>query len=436
MSIAVPTFMPTLITIESEHAFAKEAVEGDDASGGRHEWRVLGQRDRAALNQNFARELPLEYRQVLRVYFERLSESQPPPQRTMRRATRWILIVALSVAGPAWAQDAPEPDGPAAIDLDERDELEEASELTEAAELAIDRALRHLAGTQNDDGSWSAGDRYHVADTALVLMAFMVKAQFPGEGPNGKKLEDGLDYLLNESKASPDGYLGTSMYAHGLATLALSEVWGMTDGQKDDDVLKALERAVEVIRRAQNLAGGWRYDPEPTDADLSVTVTQVVALASARQAGLVVPDTTIDKAIDFAVVCWHQESGGFRYQPGRSSPAFPRSAGATYALQLCGRRDSEMVEAGLRYLQEQRKDGSVFNRGDFYYYGHYYGIQAMVQAGEQYYEDWYPRIRDALLKKQNDDGSWSGGRGGKPQSTAMAIIVLGTPYRYIPIYQR
>jgi hypothetical protein len=104
---------------------------------------------------------------------------------------------------------------------------------------------------------------------------------------------------------------------------------------------------------------------------------------------------------------------------------------------VCGGRDAEPVAAGLRYLREQPE--KIFEDTDtsyyYYYYGHYYGIQAMVQAGEQYYEDWYSRIGDALLKKQNG-GSWSGGRGGKPQSTAMAIIVLGTPYRYIPIYQR
>ena len=60
----------------------------------------------------------------------------------------------------------------------------------------------------------------------------------------------------------------------------------------------------------------------------------------------------------------------------------------------------------------------------------------MVQAGDEHYGAWYPKIRDALLGKQGRDGSWKGGEGGYPQSTAMAVIVLGTPYRYIPIYQR
>jgi hypothetical protein len=352
-------------------------------------------------------------------------------RRTSRRL-RWTaglvaIVVALGCARPAGAQA----DSAAAF---ADDDLDEAPELTERTQAAIDRALGFLARTQNADGSWSREDQYAVADTALVLMAFMVKAHFPGEGPYGDQLSKGLDFLLRESKASSDGYLGTSMYAHGLATLALSEVWGMSDKDKDDDILEALRRAVKVIRRSQNLLGGWRYDPTPEDADLSVTVTQVVALASARQAGVVVPDVTIDKAIEYATTCWHRESGGFKYQPHHGGPAFPRSAGATYALQLCGRRDSEQVKAGMRYLREL--PNRVFYEGNHFFYGHYYGIQAMVQAGDEHYEAWYPRIRDALVGKQEPDGSWSGGRGGRPQSTAMAVIVLGTPYRYIPIYQR
>lgn len=353
-------------------------------------------------------------------------------------------IVVMLVAPTLGFAQSNQTDTPAPLREDSTESIDEAPELTERTEMAIDKGLKFLASKQNDDGSWSRKNdgsfshkdgEYPVANTALVLMAHMVRAEFPGEGDHGENLEKGLDYLIRESKASSDGYLGTSMYAHGLATLALSEAWGMTAPEKDDEVLKALQRAVKVIRRAQTIEGGWRYNPTPTESDVSVTVTQVVALASARQAGIVVPDTTIDKAIEYITNCWHEESGGFRYMPGRTSPLFPRSAGSVYALQLSGRRDAEPVAAGLRYMREQAKEG-VFKRCDWYYYGHYYGIQAMVQAGDEAYRNWYPQIRDALLEKQNNDGSWQGGSGGRPQSTAMSVIVLGTPYRFIPVYQR
>ena len=50
------------------------AVSGVKPKSGRQEWEVLGRRDRAALNENFARELPLEYRAILKDYYERLAQ--------------------------------------------------------------------------------------------------------------------------------------------------------------------------------------------------------------------------------------------------------------------------------------------------------------------------------------------------------------------------
>ena len=305
------------------------------------------------------------------------------------------------------------------------EEIEESPELTRPTEKAIERGLRYLARAQNKDGSWF--DNYHVAHTSLSLMAFMTKGYFPGEEPHGQVLDKALDYLLKEAKTSNDGYLGVSMYAHGLATLALSELWGMS-GEKDDDVQKALEAAVSVTLRAQNMLGGWRYNPQPTDSDLSVTVMQCAALASARQAGMIVPDRTGQKAVRFIGMCWEQDSGGFGYQPG-GGPGPARSAGAVYSLILLGERGSEQVKAGRQYLWSL--SDNVFKGSQYYYYTHYYAIQAMVQSSDTDYKKWYPQIRDGLLSRQRSDGSW-----GKGHSTAMAIITLGTPYRFIPIYQR
>ena len=54
--------------------FLPGSLTGERPKGGRLEWEVLGRRDRAALNENFARELPLEYRAILKDYYEQLTE--------------------------------------------------------------------------------------------------------------------------------------------------------------------------------------------------------------------------------------------------------------------------------------------------------------------------------------------------------------------------
>ncbi len=316
-----------------------------------------------------------------------------------------------------------------------------APELTNEASLAIDKGLDYLLKNQNEDGSWSADDegKYSVACTSLALMAFMSKAHFPGFEPHGEQLDRAMKWLLKEAKKRPDGYIGPVMYEHGFATLALSEMWGMTRDPDDDDAIKeALEKAVEVIVRSQNPGGGWRYQPNTNDGqDTSCTMTVFHALASAHQAGIVVPDTTITKVVECLKGYRDIQTGGFSYdhRPHRLSAAC--TAGGVYVAQLAGQRDTQLVDSAIRYLNSLSPE--VFAEGTkYYYYTHYYAIQAMVQAGDEEYSKWYPQIRDALISQQTTKGAW--GIVAKPGSisyeTPMAIIILSTPHRYIPIYQR
>ena len=175
--------------------------------------------------------------------------------------------------------------------------------MTAKASQAIDKGLKHLLATQRSDGSWAAGDSGErcISTTSLALMAFMARAEFPGFGPNAEALDRAKNWLLKQAKEAPSGYLGTSMYEHGLATLALTELWGMTRDKNDDDVIhNAIKAAVDVILRSQTSGGGWRYQPsENAGQDTSVTVMVFIGLASARQAGIVVPNETIAKVIKY-----------------------------------------------------------------------------------------------------------------------------------------
>ena len=313
-----------------------------------------------------------------------------------------------------------------------------APELTAEASRAIDKGLEHLLAAQKKDGSWDSDGQggQAVACTSLSLMAFMGKAQFPGFGPYGEQLDRGMKWLLKEAKKRPDGYLGTVMYEHGFATLALSEMWGMVRDPEDDDAIKeALEKAAEVILRSQSPSGGWHYQPQ-ADAGQDTSCTQTVfhALASAHQAGIVVPNATIAKVVKYLEGACDRQTGAFRYNVNVKSLAC--TGGGAYIAQLVGQRDTEMVNAAIRHLKSQSP--GIFSGGQYYYYAHYYAIQAMVQAGDEEYVWWYPKIRDELIKRQNAQGGWGTATppGTISYETPMAIIILSTPHRYIPIYQR
>ena len=190
---------------------------------------------------------------------------------------------------------------------------------------------------------------------------------------------------------------------------------------------------MDVTIRAQNSQGGWRYNPEPRDADLSMTVMHTVALNSAKEAGISVPDKILDKAVKYVESCQDKTSGGFGYS-GPSGPGFARTGAGVMSLIMCGQRDHPGVQRGMKFLNTY--PDQKFTGGSHFLYGNYYAIQCMYQMGESHFNSYYPRIRDALLQKQNkSDGRWSI-KEGDTYSTSMAILILGVPYRFLPIYQR
>ncbi len=306
---------------------------------------------------------------------------------------------------------------------------DESDLLAPKTEAAFVRGLDYLKLSQNANGSWE--DKNNVAITAVALIAYMIQGNFPGDKPYGETIEKGMSFLLNENKNGVNGYMGTSMYEHGLASLALSELWGQTD--RDDEIRDALKRAVDVILKAQSPMGGWRYNPDPSDADVSVTAMQLVALASARQAGILVPDVTIEKAIKYVQMCHDPASGGFRYQAFPGEVAFPRSGAAVVCLMMCGRHQDDEVKAGLKYLDDQ--PAAKFQSMSMYAYAHYYAAVGHYLAGDAAFKKWYPQVRDAILARQQKNGAFATDGSGA-YATAMSLIVLGMPYSFVPAYQR
>ena len=305
--------------------------------------------------------------------------------------------------------------------------------IEEPTKKAIDRGLQWLAGRQNPDGSWSDGRYAHnTAVTSFALLAFMSQGHLPNQGTYGPEVAKGARFLMASARKG-DGYLigarGGNMYCHGMATLALAELWGSTG---DDSIKPVLKKAVDLIIKTQSPQGGWRYEPAPTGADISVTIMQVMALRAAKNGGLHVPDITLKKAIDYINSCYHPNLGGFGYQPG-GFPGFARTAAGTCVLYLSGKYDDQKINKAVDYLRRHFHDRAHF------YYGHYYAAHAMHQKGGNYWEDWYGKIVKHFLPLQSNDGSWSRiepGGVGPVYQTSIAVIILSVPAHYLPIFQR
>ncbi|MEX0704767.1 MAG: prenyltransferase/squalene oxidase repeat-containing protein [Planctomycetales bacterium] len=351
----------------------------------------------------------------------------------VRHSVSLLLIAALALAGVLPPERVAFAQRPA--------EARHPDLVTPETEKAIERGLEYLVARQHEEGSFGSGTAYknNVAVTSLAGLALLADGHTPGRGKYGRESQKTVDFIL--SRCRPNGYIIEEssvshgpMYGHGFATLYLAEVYGMTHRQ---DIREKLKKAVELIVNTQNKEGGWRYDPKPVDADVSVTVCQLMALRAARNRGIHVPRETVDKAADYIKRCQNPD-GGFRYQLVRTGTesAFPRSAAAVVGLHSAGIYAGREIEQGLRYLERHVPEGDPFRVETHYYYGHYYAVQALWQAGGDAWERWYSAIRDELNRRQLPDGSWSDSLICDEYGTAMALLVLEMPNNYLPIFQR
>lgn len=332
---------------------------------------------------------------------------------------------------------------------------------------AVDRALRWLAKDQSDDGSWhgSVGfklnqdytvereNQPHVGVTALCGMAYLAGGHLPGRGEFGKTTSAATNFILSAVDDS-SGFIsknGTRMYSHAFATLYLSEVIGMTQRA---DLREKLQRAVDLIVQSQNAYGSWRYEPFAVESDMSITVCQLMALRSARNIGIKVPKSTIDRAIRYVMDSYVDRTddfggylnegyyflakGSFKYQlQDNTRSSFALTAAGITSLYNAGVYTHEKLKVALETLWDHYDTLEGRETHYFFWYGNYYAVQAMYVAGEPWWSRYYARIRGDLLRRQNREGFWVNEPGpGNAFSTAVAAIILQVPYKYLPILQR
>lgn len=315
---------------------------------------------------------------------------------------------------------------------------------------AVDRGLAWLASCQQPSGAWNCKigyklfEEYHGGEpadhpgvTALAGMAFVGAGHLPNRGRYGKTVARALDFILSCVR-DEDGYItanGSRMYSHAFATMFLAEIIGTTPRP---DLREKLQRSVALIVSAQNREGGWRYQPIPIDADLSVTVSTLQALRAARNAGIAVPTEVIDRAVEYVRRCaspyegfGYQKADDYTFNDTRVSYAL--TACGVVALYSAGKYDLREIREGLRYLEKnwRRQRWGKYH----YFYGHYYAAQAFYMADRGDFNLYYARVKDEILQNQNQDGGWSDDVG-RTYATAMACIVLQMPCEWLPLFQR
>lgn len=333
-----------------------------------------------------------------------------------------------------------------------RDDLLQRMGGSSETERAVAAALNWLARHQSPDGHWDV-ERFdddcgrcggntdiqaNVAETGLAVLCFLGAGHtHTRAGPYQDHVRRAIDWLLARQRDDGDLRGDETMYSHGIATIALSEALGMSG---DEALRRPVQRAADFIVAARNTRiGGWRYDPRQA-GDTSVLGWQIMALKSARLAGVEVPQVAFDAARDWLdLVSRRNGPGLYAYQPNRRY-SVPMTAEGMFVRQLLDApRDDSATTVSVELISRHppKWDESV----NTYYW--YYATLALFHHQGERWQAWNESLTRALLAHQRRDecaaGSWDpigewAPTAGRVYQTAICTLMLEVYYRYLPLY--
>jgi len=320
-------------------------------------------------------------------------------------------------------------------------------------ERAVADALRWLADHQSDDGHWDGNDfdisgecggettaEVDLALTGLALMAFLASDNTHDKpGPFRDNVRRGLDWLVGQQQHDGSLMGEETLYSHGIATIAICEALAMTDDPGLEDHAR---RATQFILDSPSReSGGWRYAPGQF-GDTSVTGWQVLALASARRAGLQLPPDALGHVRDWMErVRDPAQPGRYGYQPqAQFSPAM--TAEGMFIRQILGvPRDDPDMRASVDFMLRNLPEWTREREQNSYYW--YYATLAMFHYQGDEWDQWNEELKEVLLANQRQDGCAAGSWdpidqwskiGGRVYQTAICALCLQIYYRFQPIY--
>jgi len=325
---------------------------------------------------------------------------------------------------------------------------------TATTEEAVLRGLQWLARQQRKDGAWSLCGPYsdgvredfenEVAATAMALIAFQGAGNTHRRGQFRTQVERGWQWLLKQQDSEGSffqtGPFNHRFYTNGLCGIALCELYGMT---KDGTFREPAERLIQHLLRSQSPEGGWRYSPQ-ADSDLSVTGWILMALQSARMAGLEVPQDTFRKIERFLDRVSHSGGSQYSYQRG-DDPTLAMTAEGLLCRQYLGwrRNDPRLIE-GVAFLTQPQNLIDYDNPNVYYWY---YATQVCHHMEGDAWRKWNERMRQAVpahqVKSGPEAGSWDplkprpdawAEHGGRLYVTCLSIYMLEVYYRHLPLY--
>jgi len=316
-----------------------------------------------------------------------------------------------------------------------------------------DAGCRYLARAQDPSGTWKDSQE-GPGVTGMAMMVLLASGEDPNHGAYAANIRRALRSIIRSQDPSTGFYGGnggmghSSMYQHGFAMLAMAEAYGTVDDRRlwseeggDGKGLStgnSLELAVKlaVTSAKKNPVGAWRYSPDATDHDTSVSGAILMGLLGARNAGIEVPDETIDRAIDYFASMTAPDGRVGYASPGGGSDA--TTSIGTLVMAIARRKEMpqfvKAADAIKHACQGARSDGGYPN------YTRYYRAQALFQADVEAWKEWNSKVVSEIKAQRRPDGGLVSGAngmdGGEFAGTSLSLLALAVNFRFLPIYER
>lgn len=349
-----------------------------------------------------------------------------------------------------------------------RAQAPEAARVQSSINAGITWLLENQVKEGQKAGSWESA-RYDSAAASLAGLALLANGYRPGVGEAGGAIDRAMAFV--QKSMTSDGYLGAAdqqMYVHAICSLFGLAYLGTADRpETEKELAEWCRKSIALISRAQQVRkapidrGGWRYSPDDTSSDVSVTSWMLLVLHAARQCGFEVDPKTVDAGMSYLNQAFDvqtrvirdaggkavdtRELRGYLYRPGASlEPERGATGAALFIKSLIEGGLDERSKSVLPFLTELPPSWEGDWHNGYFFFAAFYLTQGMFQIGGEAWEDFDALMKSELLAHQDGDGKWSFPGSNKPQSrqagyaysTAMAILILSLEKQYLPMYQR
>jgi hypothetical protein len=331
---------------------------------------------------------------------------------------------------------------------------------SKATENAVDKALQWLAYHQEADGHWDSAKygatkgKVDTAMTSLALLAFLGAGHTEKVGTYKDNVTRGVGWLIGHQEANGLVFDRTDAaginfgYSAAMATMALSEAAGMANIKGTREAAqKSVNYCVDIHQNGEGSDKlGWRYAPKSDPADISNSGWFVMALKSAKVAGVHVDPAAFEGAIKY-IDSLEQKNAGpdagygppsrFLYcLPNTTVSKHRDSAIGVLCRQFLGWKKEDLQASVELYIQDGGTPAVA--KTDLYYW--YYGALSTFQQGGDIWKRWNEDMKTALLPTQckggDDEGSWTpagdfNDNWGRVGQTALSALCLEVYYRYV-----